>query len=123
MGPYAAVDALEMLHDPKTNPCDYLRAWELLYDSGPIEYKSVGHLTRESIPADVMRRVRLGEETADDVILAARFVARWRDHHDTMLRHSLSWTQWACWTLDSVRAAVRALAPIPTYERVPTPSS
>lgn len=100
MGPCPEIDLLETLSSDVVRACDYLRLWELLYDAGPSEYKAVRGAVYASLPAEVMQRIRMGEETVDDMLKANACVLKQRDWHRAVLESRLTWGQWTCWKLE-----------------------
>lgn len=96
------IDLLDFLGDG-TEPvrsCDYLRLWELAYDEdGHPEFKAVRGAVYASVPAATMQRIRMGEETMDDIMLATACVIKQREWHRSILEGKLTWTQWTCWQL------------------------
>lgn len=105
---HPVVDLLEMLGEDGrvVRACDYLRSWELLYDTGPSEYKAVRGAVYTEIPAETMNRIRLGKETTDDMLIASRCVIKQREWHQSVLQSTLTWPQWTCWRIENIKSSI-----------------
>lgn len=92
----SAFDLLEMLYEtPHVRACDYLRSWELVYDTDP-DFLKVRAVVYALIPPATMSRITLGNETSHDMLLASAFVMRNRPEHVSLLRSKLGWVRWVC---------------------------
>lgn len=97
---HSVVDLLEMLHErPNVRACDYLRSWELTYDTDP-DFLKVRAVVYALIPPSTMSRITLGTENSNDMLLATAFVMRNRAEHVRLLKSKLTWRQWVWMQLD-----------------------